>query len=122
MDKENLRKLTGESIRKIRNDRNITRDELAEILGLSTSALGLIERGERGFTLANLVKLADKFALSTDSILFREQKPPSSKNQEKRRTINSLVSDFDDEELLLVIQIVKSIRGFKQSRANFFDV
>ena len=79
MNKADLRKLLGKRIREMRHVFNISREELAEILDISVSSLGLIERGERGVTLLNLIKVSDTFGISIDKILLREQKTPSAK-------------------------------------------
>ncbi len=60
----------GKKIRQERIKKNLTIEELAEILGLSPSYMGLIERGQRGISIETLCKLSNVFKVSTDYLLF----------------------------------------------------
>ncbi|MCD8214974.1 MAG: helix-turn-helix transcriptional regulator [Clostridiales bacterium] len=64
--------LVGANIRYERKLRNLTIDELAEIVDITPSHLGLIERGQKGITIQNLCKLADFFSISIDTMLNRD--------------------------------------------------
>ncbi|MCD7905426.1 MAG: helix-turn-helix transcriptional regulator [Clostridiales bacterium] len=64
--------LVGANIRYERKLRNLTIDELAEIVDITLSHLGLIERGQKGITIKNLCKLADFFSISIDTMLNRD--------------------------------------------------
>jgi len=73
MNKEQLRILIGENIRKERLARSMTIDELSESLGQSSGFVGLIECGKRGATTYTLLKLAEIFNTSVDSLLGHAQ-------------------------------------------------
>ncbi|KAA0970839.1 LexA family transcriptional regulator [Aureimonas fodinaquatilis] len=45
-------------VRKLRKDREMTLERLSELTGISTSFLSRIEKGDRGLSLENLVKIA----------------------------------------------------------------
>lgn len=64
-------RIVGQNIMAARKLMNLSRDELAEIMGLASSHIGLIERGDRGATTATLLKFATIFNMSVDN-LFRE--------------------------------------------------
>lgn len=59
----------GKKIRKERVIRNLTLEQLAEILDLSPSYMGLIERGQRGISIETLYKLAVTFNVTTDYLI-----------------------------------------------------
>ena len=61
--KENL-KIFGKRIKELRNQRNLTQSELAEMIGLSTNFIGMVERGERNTSVDKIFKLADAFQIS----------------------------------------------------------
>ena len=61
--KENL-KIFGKRIKELRNQRNLTQSELAEMIGLSTNFIGMVERGERNTSVDKIFKLADAFEIS----------------------------------------------------------
>lgn len=62
-------KVLGGKIRKIRLKHNLTIEQLAEILNLSASYVGLIERGQRGISIEILHKFSQTFNISTDYLL-----------------------------------------------------
>ena len=60
---------TYDKIRQIREVKNITRDEIAEELGISISGYGKIERGEVELNLTKLLKISNIFEMSVDEII-----------------------------------------------------
>lgn len=59
----------GQRIRALREARAITQVELAKILGIDQSNVSAIERGVRGLTVHQALKLAQALRASTDEIL-----------------------------------------------------
>ena len=60
-------------LRKLRERRRISRRVLAELCGISKSALSRYERGERVPTLTDAEALADFFEVSIDRLCGREK-------------------------------------------------
>jgi len=115
MTKEQLRILIGENIRKKRIARGISIEELATVLGITPGFLGLIERGSRGVTALNLFKLADIFKVPADSFFFHTQELSYYKSQELRKKISSLITDFSEDELNIIIYTAKGIQQMRTS-------
>lgn len=63
------KKEVGERIRALRQARGTTQVDLAEALGITQSNLSAIERGARGLTVHQVVKLARALRVTTDAIL-----------------------------------------------------
>lgn len=59
----------GERIRKERRMRGMTQMEFSEMIGISVSYLGAIERGERGISSTVMNRLHDQLRLSYDYLL-----------------------------------------------------
>ena len=54
----------GSTLRKIRDERGYSQEELAERAGLHRNYVGGVERGERNVALENIVKLAKALSVS----------------------------------------------------------
>ena len=67
---------TSERIKDLRVEKRLTMEQLAELTGLSSSAIGKYESGEyKDISAFAIAKLADKLGVSTDYLLCRtEQK------------------------------------------------
>jgi len=62
-----INKIIGDKIRKFRQNKNITQEELADFLGVSTQAVSRYELGDRKVDNDILYKLADYFNVSIDN-------------------------------------------------------
>lgn len=96
----------GTRIRQERLKQNLTQEQLAEKLNVSTTYMGYIERGERTLTLAKLVDLANVLDVSVDYLLM-DSIPPSSPSKEKLWIqILSSASESDQELILEMAKLV----------------
>ena len=62
---------TGEILKSLRLESNLTQKELAEKLGIGQSTIVGYERGDRETIATNLIKYANFFNVSTDYLLGR---------------------------------------------------
>ena len=131
MTKAGLRSRIGENIRSERQARNMSIDELAELLELTPGFVGLIERGRRGATAYTLYKLSDIFAIPVDSIFTNTQKQPSERISEEKKPngitsrrlkIACMIYDFTEAELDFIICMIQNIKtmsfNFSASRKS----
>ncbi|MEC2445393.1 helix-turn-helix transcriptional regulator, partial [Bacillus cereus] len=65
-------KTFGNIIRDLRKQKGITQKELAQLLQLSESTIGMYERNERQPDYNTLIRIADYFNVSTDFLLGRD--------------------------------------------------
>jgi len=114
LEKERLDDIIGKNIRAERQSRNLSREELAEMLDLTTSHMGLIERGERGATAVTLSRLSrvlqmpiDVFFASSNPAAVREERQNGRAAAQKK--IASLITNLTEAELNFVIH---TIQGF----------
>ena len=59
----------GRRLQALRQERRMTQVELAEVLGAHAASISQVERGIRGLTVQQIVKLARALKVSTDTIL-----------------------------------------------------
>lgn len=59
-----MRKLVGANVARIRRERNLTQEALAELSGLSQQYLSGLERGQRNPTIVTLYELAIALGVS----------------------------------------------------------
>ena len=120
------RKRIGANIRYERTIRNISIDELAEMLHLSTAFIGLIERGQRGAKLSNLIKTAEIFGININDLIYGthgntleiKEESEAALLSVKKNTISSLLYDLDCNELDLIISNIRSLRILKAKQSN----
>ena len=58
MNSENILERFGRNVQRIRKERNISQEKLAELAGLHRTYIGMIERAEKNITLCNIEKVA----------------------------------------------------------------
>jgi len=122
-EKTYLDRKVGKNIRNEREQHKMTREELAEELGLTTAHLGMVERGERGATLVIVEKVSHFFSIPME-ILFAEpdKKSMSVKEDDRnlvknRKKIAALLTNFNEGETELLVHIMKGIINQRAARS-----
>lgn len=59
----------GEKLRKVRQQKQISQEKLAELAGLHRTYVSSVERGERNISLENIAKLANALAVSMAELM-----------------------------------------------------
>jgi transcriptional regulator with XRE-family HTH domain len=127
MTKEQLRIRMGENIRNERVSRNMSIDDLAEMLELTPGFVGLIERGKRGATPHTLFKLSDILGIPIDPLFFRAEGGLSfgeeaiNATKVMRGKITSLISNLTEKELQFVIDMVKGVKEMNHTFTEGMD-
>ena len=117
--------IIGNNIRLERELRNFGRDELAEMLGVSVSHMGLIERGERGTTAVTLAVLSRIFDIPIDHLFSSSQEGGLSVHDVydketliNRRKIHGLITALNNAELEHIIYTIKGVVALSYSLLN----
>lgn len=115
-EKTRIDEIIGMNIVAERKSRNISREELAGMMELTASHLGLIERGERGMTAVNLSKLSKFLDIPVDRLFENSKHTDTAVNETYdaavdtgRKKIQSLASCLEATELDFVIHTIKGI-------------
>ena len=128
-NKDFLDKIIGGNIAKERILRNMSREELAELMDINVAHLGLIERGKRGvvahtfYTLWCIfdTPLEGLFNISSETNL-EEHFAGGKQLADNRKKIMSLLTYLSEEKIELVVDIIKAINRMEsKSKKNAKD-
>lgn len=104
------RKMLSRNLFDLRNERGVTQEKLAEIVGISRSTYYGYEKGTSEPTASTLMKLAHYFQVKTDDLLkeqiplplFRNKKPSASLLQDDIRVLAVTVNSEQRENIQYV--------------------
>ncbi len=109
--------LLGAQIRRYRKEKGYTLERLAEILDVSTTFIGQIERARGIPSLETLVKIANALEASADSLLFGDLNQRAGDAHFSER-ISALTSDFSAKEKALVIKNIELFCEWKHAMSQ----
>ena len=114
---KNYLKHMGENIRIARKSKNLTIETLSELVGISDSFLGTVERGESSISIETLVNLCEVLNVSADYLVMdrRDNEPPPS---DKKDTLFTMLKNASDAELDFLIDYVKLYHGRVRFEGN----
>jgi transcriptional regulator with XRE-family HTH domain len=81
-------RIVGGNVRAVREGRSISRVQVGDWLGQSDDAVAKAERGERRFSVADIVRLALEFDCPVDRLIFGDRPRP--------RLLRKAKVSFDD--------------------------
>lgn len=73
MSSKDLKEIIGANLRRIRSERKLTREQMAELVGVSTTFYANLETGNKMMSVTTLKKIADTLGISTDSVLYEDR-------------------------------------------------
>ena len=108
--------LLGERIKFWRQQRNLTQEQLAEIVGVTPGFISLIEIGKRRVSLESLLSICTELEITLNELLVGNQLPqPSDYNTE----FSELISKLDEADKQLLFEITKAVcTTIKKNRRN----
>ena len=111
----------GGRVKEVRKAFGVSRDELAQVLDLSVSHIGLIERGERGLTVQKCLYLCDALSIPMEYIITGEGEAPTKKNIETLRKKKNQLTDHEWELLGDLIKTYSLIAPAKRNADLIFE-
>lgn len=98
---------TCHRIRKVRKARNLTQQELAEMIHISPVHMSNLENGKKMISLDIFMRLTEALQVSADWLL-RVNTPQTTHTQSNE--LRELLSDCTSKEAEAILQIVKKIK------------
>jgi transcriptional regulator with XRE-family HTH domain len=68
-----LRRIVAQNLRRLRQDRDLTQEELADLAGINRNYVGMIEREENAASVDMLESLAKALKVDPSTLLVRSQ-------------------------------------------------
>lgn len=101
----------GANIRILRKSRGLTIEDLACVLDIAPGFLGLVERGTRGVSIANLNRICEFFDVTLEELVKEqvEVKPYVSEKNSLKTKIQDLAFSLTEDELKVVISNIKKV-------------
>ena len=96
----------GQAIMKAREQQRITREELAEELGISARHLQAIEKEGQYLSFQLFIHLVTMFHISVDQYIHSDSQM---KKSTLRRQLDALFDTFDDSELTIIAGTAQGI-------------
>ncbi len=103
MDKLELQKQIGNSVRHYRMERKLTQDALAALVNVNASAITRIESGTRMMSVITLKAVADALGVSCDALLTKANATSS-----HRFNIDHMLSTQSDTSLAHLEKVIQS--------------
>lgn len=100
------RKVLGKRLREERVRLGLTQEQAAEYIGVSTSYVGMVERGERTVTLETLILFAECLHVTIDYLLHDSL---SATDAKKTEMLLALWNNATESEKNMILSIVKTI-------------
>ena len=103
----------GTRIRKYRKLKNISQEELAEKIDISTTHMSHIETGSTKLSLQVLVDIAQILEVSTDALIFEKT------SKLKIQKIETILSDCNENEIAFITKIVETSKEFFEKESKY---
>ena len=99
----------SEKLEELREGKNMTREQLAEQVGLTARHIAALERGERRPTLNTMEKLLRTLGAPTEWLVY----PEFEEQNARLREISHLAATFSDEQQEFLLGMMRLMRKQK---------
>ena len=96
----------GKNIRKRRDELGIKQEQLAEMVDLSVSYVGALERGEKVPSMGTFIDIANALKVSTDTLLADCLKDG---RKAESCELYEMISELPDKEKRCVLDVVRTL-------------
>lgn len=108
------RQEVGKRIQELRLQKEISREQLAVKMGITTKYLYEIEKAKKGFSADTLMKISKALSCSCDYILQGINEP--GKNEKEENFNSDILNGYSDKECELILEIFERLLELKEER------
>ena len=112
-----------ENIRKIRKERKMTQEEMADMLGISITAYRDLERGSTSIMNGNVLRMAELLQTSTEELVlgYRPIQMPGKKLEEIQAEYSERIDELEKENEFLR-KLVKSLEDTIATKTQIIEM
>ena len=112
-----------ENIRKIRKERKMTQEEMADMLGISITAYRDLERGSTSIMNGNVLRMAELLQTSTEELVlgYRPIQMPGKKLEEIQAEYSERIDELEKENEFLK-KLVKSLEETIATKTQIIEM
>ncbi|MEK5257584.1 helix-turn-helix transcriptional regulator [Paenibacillus sp. FSL F4-0125] len=106
-------KRVGDRIRRLRKDKGLSQEQLAELSGLHTNYVGQVERGEKNLTIETLQKVVGGLGVSLEEF-FRFLDP-----MDRKDTLGQIVemlSERSAQDQVMALRVLQTVFDWEKSK------
>ena len=97
----------GQRIRKIRKSRGLSQEQLAELVGISTTHMSHIETANTKLSLPVFIQIAEVLEVQTDTLLYDQ---PKDSVDSSISVIAAVLESCDAKQARFIAEIVKAAK------------
>lgn len=98
---------TGRQIRYLREERNISCEEMAEILDIPEKNLTDIEEGRSGISLERALQIAAFFDMAIDDLINTANDAVQKQRDREEEAVLSLLENSDPQQLTTALELMR---------------
>lgn len=101
--------MLNQRLKSLRQEKKITQEQLAEIIGVERSSIGKYESPNKPVVPSSdiIIKLAEYFNVSVDYLLGREEKPSEINSDSLSQKIIETFNSLDDEKQKIALEYLE---------------
>lgn len=97
----------GQRIRRFRRAYNLSQEQLAEMVGISTTHMSHIETGNTKLSLPVFIDIANALSVQTDELLHDS---PSGSRTAMKQEINDLLDSCSPQDMRILLDVMKTLK------------
>ena len=111
----------GQNLKRLREDRGIKQNEIADLIGMHRSNYSKFESGQREISIAAIDKIANYFNMTIDELVHLGNAIPKEVSLEDKTAVEQvkLIQELDQEEKNMVFKMVETFLTKKKFKEFF---
>jgi transcriptional regulator with XRE-family HTH domain len=112
----------GENIRRLREQRGVKQQEIADLIGMHRSNYSKIESGQREISIAALDKIASFFNVTLDELVHMGEEVPEEVTIEDKTVLEQLklIEGLEEEDKHMIFKMIDTFLTKKKFK-DFFN-